>query len=73
MENGLVPSWAGKRSGTVIMENGLVPHVLYYYVRLVTDEKKLAKLTSKPTFVSRKTFNENLMCVHKVKETVTLN
>ena len=43
------------------------------YVRLVTNEKKLDKLTSKPTFVSSKIFNENLMAVHKVKETLTLN
>ena len=42
-------------------------------VRLVTDEKKLDKLTSKPTFVSSKIFSENLMAVHKVKETLTLN
>ena len=42
-------------------------------VRLVTDEKKPDKLTSKPTFVSSKIFNENLMAVHKVKETLTLN
>ena len=42
-------------------------------VRLVTDEKKLDKLTSKPTLVSSKIFNENLMALHKVKETLTLN
>ena len=42
-------------------------------VRLVTDEKKLDKLTSKPTYVSSKIFNENLMAVQKVKETLTLN
>ena len=42
-------------------------------VRLVTDEKKLDKLTSKPTYISYKIFNENLMAVHKVKETLTLN
>ena len=42
-------------------------------VRLVTDEKKLDKLTSKPTYVSSKIFNENLMTVHKIKETLTLN
>ena len=41
-------------------------------VRLVTDEKKLLKLTSKPTFVSSKIFNENLVAVHKIKETLTL-
>ena len=42
-------------------------------VRLVTDEKKLDKLTSKPTYVSSTIFNENLMAVHKVKETLTLD
>ena len=42
-------------------------------VRLVTNEKKLDKLTSKPTFVNSKIFNENLMAVHKVRETLTLN
>ena len=42
-------------------------------VRLVTNEKKLDKLTSKPTFVSSKIFNENLMAVRKVKETSTRN
>ena len=36
-------------------------------VRLVTNEKKLDKLTSKPTFVSSKIFNENLMAVHKIQ------
>ena len=33
-------------------------------VRLVTGEKKLLKLTSKPTYVSSKIFNENLVAVH---------
>ena len=42
-------------------------------VRLVTDEKKLIKLASKPTFVSSKIFNDNLVAVHKIKETLTLN
>ena len=42
-------------------------------VRLVTDNKKLIKLASKPTFVSSKIFNENLVAVHKIKETLTLN
>ena len=42
-------------------------------VRLVTDEKKLVRLTSKPTFVSSKIFNENLVAIHKIKETLTLN
>ena len=42
-------------------------------VRPLTDEKKLDKLTPKPTYVSSKIFNENLVAVHKVKETLTLN
>ena len=42
-------------------------------VRLVTNEKKLLKLTSKPTYVSSKVFNENLVTVHRIKETLTLN
>ena len=42
-------------------------------VRLVTDDKKLLKLSSKPTYVSSKIFNENLVAVHKIKETLTLN
>ena len=42
-------------------------------VRLVTNEKKLLKLTSKPTYISSKIFNENLVAVHKIKEALTLN
>ena len=42
-------------------------------VRLVTNEKKLLKMASKPTYVSSKIFNENLVAVHKIKETLTLN
>ena len=42
-------------------------------VRLVTDEKKLLKLSSKPNYVSSEIFNENLVAVHKIKETLTLN
>ena len=42
-------------------------------VRLVTNEKKLLKLTSKPTYVGSKIFNENPVAVHKIKEALTLN
>ena len=42
-------------------------------VKLVTDEKKLMKLRSKPAFVTSKIFNEKLVAVHKIKETVTIN
>ena len=42
-------------------------------VRLVTNEKKLLKMVAKPTYVSSKIFNENLVAVHKIKETITLN
>ena len=42
-------------------------------VRLVTDVNQFIKLTSKPTFVSSKIFNKNLVAVHKIKETLKLN
>ena len=42
-------------------------------VRLVTSKEKLLKLASKPTYVSSKIFNKNLVAVHKIKETLTLN
>ena len=42
-------------------------------VKLVTNEKQLNNLTSKPTYVSSKIFNENLVAVHKIKEQLTLN
>ena len=42
-------------------------------VRLVTDINQFIKLTSKPTFVSSKIFNKNLVAVHKIKETLKLN
>ena len=42
-------------------------------VRLVTSKEKLLKLSSKPTYVSSKIFNENLVAVHKIKESLTMN
>ena len=42
-------------------------------VRLVTNEKQLSRLAAKPTYVNSKIFNENLIAVHKIKETITLN
>ena len=42
-------------------------------VSLITDPKKLLKHSSKPSFVSSKIFNENLVAVHKIKQSLTLN
>lgn len=42
-------------------------------VRLETDDKKLSKLVAKPTYVNGKIFNENLVAVHNIKETLTLD
>ena len=42
-------------------------------VRLVTNEKKLLNLTSKPTYIRSKIFNKNLVAVHKIKEALTIN
>ena len=41
-------------------------------VKLVTDEKKLLRITSKPIYIS-KIFYEYLGAVYKIKETLTLN
>ena len=41
-------------------------------VRLVTDQKKLSKLVSKPTYVNSKIFNEDRVAVHKIKETLII-
>ena len=42
-------------------------------VRLVSDQNKLPKLVSKPTFIGSKIFNENLVAVPKIKEVLTLD
>ena len=42
-------------------------------VRLVTDQKKLSKLVGKPSYVNSKIFNEDLVAVHKIKQTQTLD
>ena len=42
-------------------------------VKLVTNEKKLDKLRAKPTSISSKIFNNDLMAVNCIKETLTLN
>jgi len=42
-------------------------------VKLVTDEKKLNKLTSKPTYVGHKIFDENLVGVNMKKERLKLD
>ena len=42
-------------------------------IKLVTDEENLLKWTSKPSFVNFKIFNEDLVAVHKMKPTLTLN
>ena len=41
-------------------------------IELVTDEKRLLKLTSKPTYVTSKIFDENLVGVHTKKERLLL-
>ena len=42
-------------------------------IKLITDKEKLAKWTSRPSFISCKIFNEDLVAVHKTKTTLTLN
>ena len=42
-------------------------------IKLVTDEENLLRWASKPSFISCKIFNEDLVAVHKTKTTLTLN
>ena len=42
-------------------------------IELVTNEKRLNKLSAKPTYVSNKIFNENLVAVHTKKERLLLD
>ena len=42
-------------------------------IRLVTDKEKLSKWASKPSFISSKIFNEDLVAIHKIKPTLKLN
>ena len=42
-------------------------------IKLVTDEEDLLRWASKPSFISSKIFNEDLVAVHKTKTTLTLN
>jgi len=42
-------------------------------VQLVTDEKELNKLTSKPTYVGHKIFDENLVGVNMKRERLKLD
>ena len=42
-------------------------------IELVTNEKRLNKLSAKPSYVSSKIFNENLVAVHTKKERLLLD
>ena len=42
-------------------------------VTLISEPEKLLKHCAKPTYVSSKIFNENLVAVHKIKASLTLN
>ena len=42
-------------------------------VKLVTDHKRFLKMVSKPTYIEKKQFTEDLVAVHKIRETLVLN
>ena len=42
-------------------------------VKLITNKEKLLKCVSKPTFVTSKIINVNLVVVHELKESITMN
>ena len=42
-------------------------------IKLITDKEQLLKWASKPSFISCKIFNEDLVAIHKTKPTLKLN
>ena len=42
-------------------------------IKLITDKENLTKWASRPSFISSKIFNEDLVAIHKAKTTLTLN
>ena len=42
-------------------------------VKLVNNEKDYVKYVSRPTFVSQKILDKNLVAIHKVKPVLLLN
>src|SRR5205085_3090281 len=55
-----------------IMEN-LRKRQYIFIVQPITEFKKYKKLTSDPSFKSRKIFSENLVAIHRCKTEVNLN
>ena len=59
-------------NNSVLVKQWKIPEsVLISDLKLM--KKKLSKLVAKPTYVNSKIFNENLVAVHKIKETLTLD
>ena len=42
-------------------------------VELVTDEHKMAKLAARPTYISSKIFNKNMIAVHQTQTVLSVN
>ena len=42
-------------------------------VRLVNNEKDFLKYTSRPTYITHKTFNKNCAAIHEIKPILLLN
>ena len=40
---------------------------------IVNNKKDYLKYTSRPTFISRKTFDKNYAAIHEIKPVLTLN
>ena len=55
------------------MNNAVYGKTVENLRRLVTDENKLLNMAAKPTYVSSKIFNEILVAVHKIKDSLLLN
>ena len=42
-------------------------------IKLISNKNTLERYTSRPTFINCKIFNENLVAINNIKETITLN
>ena len=48
-------------------------HVVLFSFKLVNNEKDFWKNVSKPTYISRKTFDKNFAAIHEIKPILTLS
>ena len=64
-------SWDGDKDGKALMNNGKLKK--QNRCKTCEQQKRLYKWTSKPSYMSRKTFDNDLVAIYKNKVTLMLN